>query len=120
MGNVAPGAQATQTGVVQLVERKNTKINRIEGLSMLRITEVHSGNGHVSLRLEGRIVGPWVDELKIACEQSLARKQTIKLDLAEVTYLDRNGVELLRKFKNQNIRLERCSPFVTQELKEIR
>jgi ABC-type transporter Mla MlaB component len=87
---------------------------------MLRITEVQFGNGHIVLRLEGRVVGPWVDELKIACERLMPRERAIKLDLAEVIYVDRKGLELLRKLQSQDVCLERCSPFVAQELKDIR
>lgn len=86
---------------------------------MLRITETQLSNGRVVLRLEGRLVGPWVDELKSACEQFLKREQAIKLDLAEVTYADRNGVELLRRLKQQHVVFGHCSPFVAQELKAI-
>ena len=84
---------------------------------MLRISEVGNRNGHLVLKLEGRIIGPWVDELRSACEKLLEREHPIALDLAEVSYADRDGVALLRELKTRQVRLHACSPFLGEELK---
>jgi ABC-type transporter Mla MlaB component len=83
---------------------------------MLRISEMGSGNGSVALKLEGRIVGPWVDELKNACEPLLGRKEGIRLDLADVSYVDREGIALLLNLKRRRVVFEGCTPFIAQEL----
>jgi ABC-type transporter Mla MlaB component len=72
---------------------------------MLRI----SPRGTV-LHLEGQIVGPWVDELAIACD----RFQPVALDLTEVTFADRAGLALLKDLK---IRMNGLSPFMEEQLK---
>jgi hypothetical protein len=74
-------------------------------------------NGSVTLRLEGRVVGPWVEELRRACEGVLDAGAMLALDLSEVSFVDRNGVELVRSLRNQNVTLLNCSPFVTEQLK---
>jgi ABC-type transporter Mla MlaB component len=85
---------------------------------MLRISEAATGDESVVLKLEGRIVGPWIDELDNACARLLERGKSLKLDMAEVSYVDRNGIALLLLLKQRAVLLEGCSPFVNQELKE--
>jgi ABC-type transporter Mla MlaB component len=85
---------------------------------MLRISELDPANGRVVLKIEGRIVGPWISELEKAAERLLAQGQPVRLDLADVTYVDREGVALLLNLKRRQVLLEGCSPFVTEELRE--
>jgi ABC-type transporter Mla MlaB component len=84
---------------------------------MLRISPIDSGNHHVILRLEGRIAGPWVTELRRACEQVLGEGRALQLNLAEVSFLDHAGVALVRGLKVKGVDLADCSPFVLEELK---
>jgi ABC-type transporter Mla MlaB component len=85
---------------------------------MLRISEMETGNGHVTLKLEGRIVGPWVAELERACGILTERRQAFGLDLTDVFFVDRGGVALLLDLKQRRIVLQGCSPFVMAELSE--
>lgn len=85
---------------------------------MLRISEIGAGNGHVLLKLEGRVVGPWVGELAQVSGQVLDAGKVLKLDLAEVSYVDREGVRLLLTLENRSATLEGMSPFVLEELRE--
>ena len=85
---------------------------------MLRISESGGSNGHMLLKLEGRIVGPWVGELAGASDRVLDAGRTLKLDLAGVSYVDREGVKLLLTLENRNAILEGMTPFVLEELRE--
>jgi hypothetical protein len=52
-----------------------------------------------TMKLEGRMVGPWVSECKqagLALESSLAPKKLV-LDLCGVTFVDEAGLQLLRE-----------------------
>ena len=88
---------------------------------MLRISPVESGNHHtracVLLRLEGRVVGPWVAELGMACEKILGEGQALELDLAEVSFLDPAGISLLANVRSRGVELVDCSPFIAEQLK---
>jgi len=84
---------------------------------MLRITATDSGNRHTILRLEGRIAGPWVTELRKACEEVLGNGEALELNLAEVSFLDSTGVVLLTNVRSRGVELADCSPFVTEQLK---
>ena len=63
---------------------------------MLRIT-VNQQPEAATLRLEGRVVGPWVDELERAWRSLAASLGSKKLffDLCGVTYMDTAGQRIL-------------------------
>ena len=84
---------------------------------MLRISEMsESGNG-AALRLEGELMGPWVREVKKACEPFLGNDDRLTLDLADVSIVDREGIALLRELKRAEVRMVNCSPFLNEQLK---
>jgi hypothetical protein len=84
---------------------------------MLKISDAGSPSHSVTLKLEGRVVGPWVEELRRVCEPILAEERFLKLDLAEVSYVDAEGVATLNGFKARGVKLKNCSPFVEQQIK---
>ena len=86
---------------------------------MLKISQTGNPNHSVTLKLEGRVVGPWVVELQRVCEPLLAEDRKLKLDLADVSYLDGEGVAVLTHFKSRGVRLNNCSPFVQQQIKNL-
>jgi ABC-type transporter Mla MlaB component len=84
---------------------------------MLRISPIDSGDHHAILRLEDRVAGPWVAELRTACEKVLGEGRALKLNLAEVSYLDTVGVALLADVRERGAQLLACSPFIAEQLK---
>ena len=48
---------------------------------MLRITETDVAVDGAKLRLDGKLAGPWVCELKLQCEPILAKSERIQMDL---------------------------------------
>ena len=83
---------------------------------MLKISEP-APNHVTTLKLEGRLVGPWVIQLRDICEAHLAQQHRVKLDFADVTYADRSGVSLLINLRASGVELVNCSPFLAEELK---
>jgi len=84
---------------------------------MLKISQAGKANHSVTLKLEGRVVGLWVGELRQVCETLLTEGRTLKLDLAEVTFADADGVAVLSSFKSRGVAITNCSPFVEEQLK---
>jgi anti-anti-sigma regulatory factor len=74
--------------------------------SMLKITTlIHAET--TTFRLEGRLAGPWVQELE-RCWDSVAGTMTthpLTIDLSAVTYVDSDGKDLLKKVHRQGARL---------------
>ncbi len=85
---------------------------------MLRITEEASNGSTARLRLEGSVVGPYVFEVRRSCEQLLSSGRQLILDLAEVSFVDRDGITLFRELSHRQVTLAHCSPFVTEQLRE--
>ena len=70
------------------------------------------------LDLEGQVIGPWVQELDRVCEPILASGAGLSLDLSSVSFISREGVELLSRLRGRRTRLLNCSRFVAEQLKE--
>ena len=83
---------------------------------MLKITETARNDSGRTFKLEGKLLGPWVDELRTACTQPLARLEQVALDLAAVNFVNAAGAELLRELIRQGIIITKCSAFVAQML----
>jgi len=69
---------------------------------MMRIT-VHHALRALTFRLEGKLVGPWVRELKECWRAALAgqREPNVRVDLTEVTFIDAGGRDCLAAMHRQ-------------------
>jgi hypothetical protein len=86
---------------------------------MLRITVVESSEIAVTLRAEGRITGPWVEELRAACNMhTFPDEIQLSLELADISFADQAGIALLRELRNHGVSIIRTTPFLAEQLKE--
>jgi anti-anti-sigma regulatory factor len=83
---------------------------------MLRISQDEKTDGSVSVRLEGVLSGPWVDEMGRVCGVIVSNGQSLRIDLAEVIFVDRAGIDLLANLRKRNAVLDHCSPFLSVQL----
>lgn len=83
---------------------------------MLRISRVPNHDATATLRVEGKLVGPWVSELKEACVEQAAADGAVRLDLSAVSFVDAAGVKLLRELLGREIKLSACSQLVAELL----
>jgi len=91
-----------------------------EGLIvMLRIAPRDTSGEERTLNLEGRIVGPWVDQLRRSCEEVLTMGAALTLDLAEVDFVDQEGARLLMNLMGSGVALVNCPAFVQEQLKGL-
>ncbi len=72
---------------------------------MLRIT-VHDSPRVLTFQLEGRLAGPWVQELQACWRSTLARRHNgqqpvLRVDLTGVTSLDATGRACLMALRHQ-------------------
>lgn len=84
---------------------------------MLRIELFDRRDGTTTLELAGRVVGPWVDELSRSCERVLGIGGALTVDLGQVSFVDRDGVQFLKRLRARDVALVNCSPFITEQLK---
>ena len=84
---------------------------------MLRISQAGTASHAVTLKLEGRVVGPWVSEARETCEKFLSEGRTVRLNLAEVSFVDSDGVKFLANLISKGVALVDCSLFVEEQLR---
>ena len=86
---------------------------------MLRITVLNTADG-LLLVLEGRVKGPWVEELRKSWLTSvnLAAGESVSVDLSAVNFVDAGGLDLLWEMQREGIALKRASGFLRQMLGE--
>jgi hypothetical protein len=78
---------------------------------MLRITRMDTPEA-TTLRLEGRLCGPWVDELHQCWAGLLEQKVPLEADLDGLSFLDASGALLLRQMERQGTPLLRSCAFI--------
>lgn len=84
----------------------------------MKITVVESSNKGVRLRVEGRLTGRWVEELRRACDlHALSDGIRLTLDLADVSFADAAGIELLKELRIRSVTLLSPSSLVAEQLK---
>ena len=73
---------------------------------MLRIY-VHDEVPVASLVVEGKLVGPWVEELDKCWESVVAAhpRRSMLVDLAHVTFIDSEGRALLTRMRRKGVKL---------------
>jgi ABC-type transporter Mla MlaB component len=85
---------------------------------VLRISVINDSTETIQLRVEGSLVGPWVDELRRQSDEASSQATTVTIDLEKLRFVDSTGVALLRELAEKHIAHLNCSPFISQQLKE--
>ncbi|HEY6168810.1 MAG TPA: STAS domain-containing protein [Verrucomicrobiae bacterium] len=87
---------------------------------MLKISRLEPVNHSTTLRLEGSLVGPWVEELEHLCAPLVSDGTQLKLELGEVSFVDDKGVALLASLRSHGTKLLNATPFLAEQLKFVR
>lgn len=88
---------------------------------MLRIHTERNPDG-VTLRLEGKLVQPWVDELARAWTNLAADRPAphpLRIDLRGVSFVDSRGRTMLAFLRHQGCELAGSGPYITALIEEI-
>jgi outer membrane protein len=73
---------------------------------MLRVTtNVQEGQDKVTLKLEGKLAGPWVEEFERCWSSTFEKWKQVVVELAGVTFIDSKGKRLLAKIPSQGAKL---------------
>jgi anti-anti-sigma regulatory factor len=83
---------------------------------MLRITAIPNDSQTI-LKLEGKLLEPWIEELCGAYTLAKSRSERVVLNLADLTYADEAGTRLLCSFVHLGAPIGECSPFVAELLR---
>jgi len=85
---------------------------------MIKMTISGEDKQFLTLKIEGKIVGLWVEELRKECEKCLKRKNQLILDLSDVDYIDEKGVKILRGILGPRVQAIGLSFFLEGLLRE--
>jgi ABC-type transporter Mla MlaB component len=84
---------------------------------MLRLTRNAPSDRIQTVVLQGKLVGPWVEEVRQACAAVSAPCHRIRLDLSALIFVDAAGVSLLRDLIARGVEIVACSGFVAELLR---
>lgn len=83
---------------------------------MLRITPLTPRQDVRCLKVEGRLVGDWVEVLELEVERLQGQTPELVLDLAGVEFADSGALALLLEVARRGVKLVACSPLLTSLL----
>jgi ABC-type transporter Mla MlaB component len=83
---------------------------------MLRVSRIVGGGCGETIKLEGSLHGPWVEDVRKAYDSSVNQASRIRLDLAALTYLDEDGRVLLCEWIRRGAEVTACSRYVSAVL----
>jgi ABC-type transporter Mla MlaB component len=84
---------------------------------LLRIT-VQRGCGLATLKLEGKLAGPWVEELE-RIRRSGSAREAVLVDLCDVSFVDASGKALLAQMYHGGADFLADSPLMKQVVEEV-
>jgi anti-anti-sigma regulatory factor len=83
---------------------------------MLRIRHDVMAAREVTLFLQGRIVAEWAELLERECDRLILSGYRVVLDLSEVVFIGRSGVEVLGRVGHAGVRIVGCTALVVAML----
>jgi ABC-type transporter Mla MlaB component len=89
-----------------------------EERAVLKISVTNQSSEATNFQLEGKLVGPWVEELRRVSDAALMTSEAVSLDLEKVWFVDSQGIVLLRDLAKRHVAQINCSQFISQQLKE--
>jgi ABC-type transporter Mla MlaB component len=89
-----------------------------EERAVLKISVTNQSSEATNFQLEGKLVGPWVEELRRLSDAALMTSEAVSLDLEKVWFVDSQGIVLLRDLAKRHVAQINCSQFISQQLKE--
>jgi len=84
---------------------------------MLKITN-NNGAGVTTFKLEGRLAGAWVNELR-SCWEQAGNGAAIRVDLTEVSWVSEEGKALLGEMRRSGAELSAANLLMSAIVAEI-
>jgi anti-anti-sigma regulatory factor len=85
---------------------------------MLKIT-IHNEDAATRLQVEGKLAGPWAEELKNCWQSVIAPGRALLVDLSALTLIDADGKALLAEMHRQGVRLAAVGLMTQAIIEEI-
>jgi ABC-type transporter Mla MlaB component len=85
---------------------------------MLKITRVASSNQEITLQLDGRVAGQWMELLRESAESVLGEELRLTLDLENICFIDCEGLALIKSLMGRGVRQLNAPLFVAEQLRK--
>lgn len=83
---------------------------------VLRISIIEAASEPITLQLDGQISGRWVELLRGTCEIQLKKDARVTLDLKNVSFVDREGMALLKSLRDRRVEILNALPFIAEQI----
>ena len=87
---------------------------------MLKITSTVLSHELTALRLDGRVAGQWVALLRESAESALAEGVKLTIDLQNISYIDCEGIALLRRLIDRGVDPINAPLFVVEQIRKCK
>ncbi len=85
---------------------------------MLKITRTVLSKDELTLQLDGRVTGRWVELLKESAQSALEEGVRLNVDLKNVYFIDCEGIALLKALINRGVAPINAPLFVIEQIKK--
>lgn len=85
---------------------------------MLKITQVASSNREITLQLDGRVTGQWVELLRESAQSVLEEAMRLTLDLENICFIDCEGIVLIKSLMDRGVRQINAPLFVVEQIRK--
>jgi ABC-type transporter Mla MlaB component len=85
---------------------------------MLKITRVTESRKEITLQLDGRVAGQWIELLRESAESVLAEGLQLTLDLKNICFIDCEGLALIKSLIGRGVQQVNAPLFVAEQLKK--
>lgn len=87
---------------------------------MLKITRTVLSKKEMTLQLDGRVSGKWVELLEDTAESVLREGISLNIDLTNVSFIDCEGIALIQNLIQRGVRHVNPPLFVADQIKKCR
>ena len=87
---------------------------------MLKITRVVLSEKEITLQLDGRVSGQWVGLLRETAESALDEGLTLCVDLKNISFIDCEGIALIRNLIERGVRHANAPLFVADQIRKCK
>ena len=85
---------------------------------MLKITKVATSNQEITLQLDGRVTGQWIELLRESAESVLEERMRLTLDLENTCFIDCEGLALIKSLMSRGVLDVNAPLFVAEQLRK--
>jgi ABC-type transporter Mla MlaB component len=85
---------------------------------MLKITKVATSNQEITLQLDGRVTGQWIELLRDSAESVLEEEMRLSLDLKNICFIDCEGLAVIKSLIGRGVRQINAPLFVAEQLRK--